>query len=433
MGSVVLNGATSGSTTIQPTDAVTVTITTPSSGGTLQTSGSGYTANGVAYASSTTTLTTGSALSFDGTYLSTTGAYKKTNSAVAIQSALWGVVQNSVGANNGTAFTLGVDTITNYGQFQIAFDNLLNGTASSMRWLVNNNSSTNEAMRLDSSGNLGLGVIPSGWGSSSAISPAYITKYNGNALWSPNANETILTNNAYYTGASWIYNGSFAATQYSQLAGVHRWFNAPSGTAGNAVSFTQAMTLDNSGNLLLYTTDTGTSTGNGIKLLVGGAPAVAIVANYSSSTQHFELYNINATNNGYRFYVNTNGGISNYSANNVNLSDQTIKKDIAPAKDYLSILSQIPVKTFLFNDQSDTDLNLGIIAQDVQAVAPELVGTMDIGTKENPNVKLAIYETDLKYAMLKAIQELNTLVTTQAETITSMQATITALQTKVGA
>ena len=43
---------------------------------------------------------------------------------------------------------------------------------------------------------------------------------------------------------------------------------------------------------------------------------------------------------------------------------------------------------------------------------------MDIGTKESPNVKLAIYETDLKYAMLKAIQELS--------------AQVAALQAKVG-
>ena len=112
-------------------------------------------------------------------------------------------------------------------------------------------------MTLDSSGNLGLGVTPSGWGSSSAISPVYITKYNGNALWSPNANETILTNNAYYTGAAWIYNGSFAATQYSQLAGVHRWFNSASGIAGNAITFTQAMTLDSSGRLGIGTTSPG--------------------------------------------------------------------------------------------------------------------------------------------------------------------------------
>jgi hypothetical protein len=39
------------------------------------------------------------------------------------------------------------------------------------------------------------------------------------------------------------------ADSYSQQSGKHIWYNAASGTAGNAVTFTQAMTLDASGNV----------------------------------------------------------------------------------------------------------------------------------------------------------------------------------------
>ena len=44
--------------------------------------------------------------------------------------------------------------------------------------------------------------------------------------------------------------------RYDQDAalGQHKWFTAPSGTAGNAISFTQAMTLDASGRLGVGTT-----------------------------------------------------------------------------------------------------------------------------------------------------------------------------------
>jgi len=42
------------------------------------------------------------------------------------------------------------------------------------------------------------------------------------------------------------------------LAGAHQWFSAASGTAGNAISFTQAMTLDANGVLLVGTTSAGT-------------------------------------------------------------------------------------------------------------------------------------------------------------------------------
>jgi hypothetical protein len=44
------------------------------------------------------------------------------------------------------------------------------------------------------------------------------------------------------------------AARYEIEGNVFKWFTAPSGTAGNAISFTQAMTLDASGQLGLGTT-----------------------------------------------------------------------------------------------------------------------------------------------------------------------------------
>jgi hypothetical protein len=78
----------------------------------------------------------------------------------------------------------------------------------------------------------------------------------------------------------------------------------------------------------------------------------------------------------------------------------------------------------LYKDQSDTDLNLGVIAQDVQAVAPELTTQADWGTKENPEIKLSVYESDLMFALMKSIQELNAKVDAQATTIAELQAKV---------
>jgi len=50
---------------------------------------------------------------------------------------------------------------------------------------------------------------------------------------------------------------------------THAWYIAPGGTAGNAITFTQAMTLDASGNLLVGTTSTAGSVSNTTKT-VGG-------------------------------------------------------------------------------------------------------------------------------------------------------------------
>ena len=125
-----------------------------------------------------------------------------------------------------------------------------------------------------------------------------------------------------------------------------------------------------------------------------------------------------------RFEVRSNGGIANYSANNVNLSDQREKKEIALAPNYLDKICQIPVKTFLFNDQTDTDLNLGVIAQEVQAVASELVTETNWGSEEEPKMRLSIYQTDLQYALMKSIQELKAIVDAQATRIASLEAKV---------
>lgn len=122
-------------------------------------------------------------------------------------------------------------------------------------------------MTLDASGNLGLGVTPSSWvGKAIEIGPA-ATGFLFN-----DSNNTNLGSNAYYN-AGWKYQtSSVAASRYAQSSGGHTWYTAPSGTAGAAVTFTQAMTLSSSGTLAIGTgTDiTPSSTWSG-HLTIGGA------------------------------------------------------------------------------------------------------------------------------------------------------------------
>jgi hypothetical protein len=112
-----------------------------------------------------------------------------------------------------------------------------------------------------------------------------------------------------------------------------------------------------------------------------------------------------------RFSLRTNGGLANYSANDANLSDRREKTNFAPATSYLDKICAIPVQTFNYIDQNmeeDGGLTLGVVAQDVQAVAPELVMESNWSNKdEEPKMRLSIYQTDLQYALMKALQELN--------------------------
>jgi hypothetical protein len=110
-----------------------------------------------------------------------------------------------------------------------------------------------------------------------------------------------------------------------------------------------------------------------------------------------------------RIKLSSNGGIANYSANDVNLSDRREKTNFAPAKNYLETICAIPVQTFNYIDQNmedDGGLTLGVVAQDVQSVAPELVMESNWGTQEDPKMRLSVYQTDLQYALMKALQEL---------------------------
>jgi hypothetical protein len=109
-----------------------------------------------------------------------------------------------------------------------------------------------EAMRLDSSGNMGLGVTPSAWGSGNraiemvggGISATTATAY---------AVETF--SNCYFDGTNWRYKSTGHANRFvnygtgTAFEGSFKWNVAASGTAGNTISFTTAMTLNASGNL----------------------------------------------------------------------------------------------------------------------------------------------------------------------------------------
>jgi len=134
-----------------------------------------------------------------------------------------------------------------------------------------------EQMRLDSSGNLGLGVTPSAWGTSEYKA---IQIGNGASVYgrvqSGDQDKAGLSSNAYNNGTNWLYIATDSAANYTQIGGGHYWYTAASGTAGNAISFTQALTLDANRNLLLNGTTAGASSVGTLTIFNGTAPTGSV-------------------------------------------------------------------------------------------------------------------------------------------------------------
>jgi hypothetical protein len=113
---------------------------------------------------------------------------------------------------------------------------------SDLRFYTANGAATAERMRIDNAGNVGIGVVPS----ASTTFPA-LEIGAGNCILGASG-FVDYTMNAYYNG-SYRYKANGAASYYEQTGGSHLWYNAASGTAGNAISFTERMRIDSSGNV----------------------------------------------------------------------------------------------------------------------------------------------------------------------------------------
>jgi hypothetical protein len=145
----------------------------------------------------------------------------------------------SAGTTSATALNMSADTT---GILQLASNN---GTV---------------AVTINTSQNVGFGVIPSAWGSPV---PRAIQVGTSSLAWGSTDYSSHQTANAFFNGSNWAYISTAYASIYSQINGTHSWRTAPSGTAGNSISLSTAMTLDAVGQLQVGTTAGNSSAGGG--------------------------------------------------------------------------------------------------------------------------------------------------------------------------
>lgn len=225
-------------------------------------SGANYRIDGASVAAAATSVGTLSSLTVSGNLAVDTNTLyvDAANNRVGIGTASPGYALHVTGgaaiANRTTSdsagnVSLGVLSTASSAQFGWRTD-----TSNNLAFDIYNGASWSQAMTMSLSGNLGLGVTPSAW---SVLTPAMQLGTAGSFLTAQGSTAAVyLGTNAYFDGTNFRYVTSGASASYlSQAAGVLSFLNAPSGTAGNTISFTTRMTLDASGNLGVGETSPG--------------------------------------------------------------------------------------------------------------------------------------------------------------------------------
>ena len=282
-----------------------------------------------------------------------------------------------IAGTNGSAGTPAVQgEDTNTGIFFPAADTVAVATAGT------------ERLRVNSSGNAGLGVTPAAW---SGTARALQVGNAGIEGRTDNASYNTLSANAYTDSGTWKYISSDWASRYTQFQGVHYWLTAPSGTAGNAITFTQAMTLDASGNLLVGTTTPAqTISTNNVLTLKGKDPA--------------NVWGVGPTSSFGNFYISTSGtgvSLAGGATSWGTVSDERQKDIIEPIADAVAKVLSLRSVIGRYKTDADGTRRSFLIAQDVQAALPEAI---DVGEDEANT--LSVKYTEVIPLLVAAIKEL---------------------------
>jgi hypothetical protein len=271
-----------------------------------------------------------------------------------------------------------------------------------------------EIARFDSSGNLGIGVTPSAW---DTYANNIQTPTGSIVSYSPSSNFGAVQN-AYYS-SGWKYSTSNFASFYLQSSGVHSWSYASSGTAGNAVTFNEAMRIDSGGFTYINCTSSVASVSSYSNILFNGVAyfGMSIKTSYAGAGSTFAAFINSAGTQQGSIYANATNTVQFLTS-----SDYRLKENIAPMTGALAKVSALQPVTY--NWKSDGSASQGFIAHELAEVSPECVGGEKDAVDADGNPKYQGVDTSFLVATLTAaIQEQQALITALTARITALENT----------
>jgi len=175
-----------------------------------------------------------------------------------------------------------------------------------------------ERVRIDTSGNVGVGVTPSAWASGNRF-----IDINASASYGAfGSSDSMMLANAYWNGSNWIRKNANNAWRMVMESsnGAPSWTfqYAGNSTAGSTISWSEAMRIDSSGNVGIGTSSPGAllqlnkaSGAADFRLSVGGT----LYSNIYASSSDVNIYSITAiplilgTNNTERMRIDSSGNL----------------------------------------------------------------------------------------------------------------------------
>ena len=224
---------------------------------------------------------------------------------------------------------------------------------------------TSTAITIDSSENVGIGVVPKTWYSASTALEIGSMSFEDYGV--SGANVSVFANNLYRnTSNAYVYKETDFAASYSQYNGVHTFNTAPSGTADSVATLTPVMKIDSSGNALVGRTSSlssqlGSVSANTVVSAHGGlqshATSAGILEHYNDETL-LRSYGANAGSGELVFKVGGGGGSADSEAMRID-SSGTIKSSVNGAVANLILENDADTPYILFTESGAAQFFIG--------------------------------------------------------------------------